>query len=32
MTEEPFWDELGIAWQTATPAAAVPPERMKAHF
>jgi len=32
MTEEPFWDELGIAWQTASPAAALPPERMKAHF
>ena len=32
MTEEPFWDELGIAWQTAAPAATVPPDRMKAHF
>jgi hypothetical protein len=28
---EPFWDELGIAWQ-ATPAPEVPLERMKAHF
>ncbi|HEY7808163.1 MAG TPA: hypothetical protein VIC34_13280 [Croceibacterium sp.] len=32
MTEEPFWDELGIAWQAAAPAATVPPDRMKAHF
>jgi hypothetical protein len=32
MTDEPFWDELGIAWQAATPAAAVPLDRMKAHF
>jgi hypothetical protein len=32
MTDEPFWDELGIAWQAATPAAEVPLDRMKAHF
>ena len=28
---EPFWDELGIAWQ-ATPAPEASLERMKAHF
>jgi hypothetical protein len=28
---EPFWDELGIAWQ-ATPAPEVPLDRMKARF
>lgn len=32
MTDEPFWDELGIAWQAASPARDVPLERMKAHF
>jgi len=32
MTDEPFWDELGIAWQAASPAADVPLARMKAHF
>ena len=32
MTDEPFWDELGIAWQATTPAAAVPLDRMRAHF
>jgi len=31
MTDEPFWDELGIAWQAHSPAAGVPLERMKAH-
>jgi hypothetical protein len=29
---EPFWDELGIAWQAMSPLPAVPAERMKAHF
>jgi hypothetical protein len=32
MTDEPFWDELGIAWQAKTSAPEVPLERMKAHF
>lgn len=32
MTKEPFWDELGIAWQAAAPALDVPLQRMKAHF
>jgi hypothetical protein len=32
MTNEPFWDELGIAWQAASPAIEVPLDRMKGHF
>lgn len=32
MTNEPFWDELGIAWKALTPTAGVSLERMKAHF
>lgn len=32
MTDEPFWDELGIAWQSASPASAVSLDRMEAHF
>jgi len=31
MTDEPFWDELGIAWQALTLPAGMPLERMKAH-
>jgi len=32
MTDEPFWDELGIAWRAASPAADISLDRMKAHF
>ena len=32
MTDEPFWDELGIAWQIASPAPDVPLDQMKARF
>jgi hypothetical protein len=32
MTDEPFWDELGIAWQAASPMSTIPLDRMKAHF
>ena len=32
MTNEPFWDELGIAWQTTSPAPAIALDRMKARF
>ena len=32
MSHEPFWDELGIAWQAISPAPAVSLERMKARF
>jgi hypothetical protein len=32
MTDEPFWDELGIAWQAATPVSSVPLDRMTARF
>lgn len=30
MTDEPFWDELGIAWQAITPALEVHPDRLQA--
>jgi hypothetical protein len=32
MTDEPFWDELGIAWQSTAPAIGVPLDRMRASF
>jgi hypothetical protein len=32
MTDEPFWDELGIAWQAATPSSSVPLDPMTARF
>lgn len=32
MTDEPFWDELGIAWQSTAPASDVPLDRMRANF
>jgi hypothetical protein len=32
MTNEPFWDELGIAWQAASPAIDIPLDRMKRHL
>ena len=32
MTDEPFWDELGIAWRAVPPASAVPLDRIEAHF
>lgn len=32
MTTEPFWDELGIAWQALSPAPGIQLDRMKAHF
>jgi hypothetical protein len=32
MTNEPFWDELGIAWQALSPTPAIQLDRMKAHF
>lgn len=32
MTNEPFWDELGIAWQALSPAPTIQLDRMKARF
>jgi hypothetical protein len=32
MTDEPFWDELGIAWRAAPPAASGSLDRMRASF
>jgi hypothetical protein len=32
MTDEPFWDELGIAWRAATPAGNGSLDRMRASF
>jgi hypothetical protein len=32
MTDEPFWDELGIAWQAMPPGPAIPLDRMTARF
>lgn len=32
MTNEPFWDELGIAWQAMSPTPPISLDRMKAHL